>query len=144
MAPSSYFVSAFVMGFLLVLLGLGLIRGRDWQQYTASKRSDANWNDGEAEFELLRSVGANQTVWVLCFLFLTLGIGAGAILFVSGTAVSASVRQTAWLAVVSLSIALFAGYVFWGTYQSTRSEGWTAHRRRSRRCGCGACCLSRS
>ncbi|SIR83298.1 hypothetical protein SAMN05421858_4036 [Haladaptatus litoreus] len=123
MAPFGYVVSAFVMGFLLVLLGVGLIRGRDWQQYATSNQSKPDWNDGEAEFQLLQRIATNSTVWVVCFLFLTLGIGAGAILFVSGTAVPASIRQSAWLALVSLSIVLVAGYIFWGTYQSIRYRG---------------------
>ncbi|WP_266079939.1 hypothetical protein [Haladaptatus caseinilyticus] len=123
MAPVEYVASALVMGFLLTVLGLALVRARDWQRYILPKQPGANWSDGEAEFELLRAVATNSTVWVLSFILLSLGIGAGAVLFVSGTTVPASLRQNAWLSVVSLSIALVAGYIFWGTYQSSRYRG---------------------
>ncbi|WP_435157615.1 hypothetical protein [Haladaptatus sp. DFWS20] len=123
MAALGYVVSALVMGFLLVVLGLALVRARDWQRYILPKQSGPSWSDGEAEFELLRTIARNPTGWVLGFLVATLGIGAGAVLFVSGEAVPPSLRRNAWLLVVSLSVALVAGYIFWGTYQSSRYRG---------------------
>ncbi len=123
MASSGYVASALVMGFALVALTVALVRSRDWRRYATPQEAGANWSDGEAEFELLRNVATNPTVWVVSFLVGTLGIGAGAVLFVSGTAVPASMRRGAWLAIVGLSVALIGGYIFWGTYQSSRYRG---------------------
>ncbi|WP_458209388.1 hypothetical protein [Haladaptatus sp. NG-SE-30] len=116
MASLGYVASALVMGFVLVALALGLTRGRNWERYTmeGSERDSA---------DVIRKTASNPTVWVLAFVLFSLVAGGGAILFVSGESVPASMQQGATLAVVSLTILLGAGYIFWGTYQSSRYRG---------------------
>ncbi|WP_227376966.1 hypothetical protein [Haladaptatus halobius] len=116
MASLGYIASALVMGFMLVALALGIARGRKWKQYATER-------DERDTVAVLRGIASNPTVWVLSFVLFSLVAGAGAVLFVSGTAVPASLRRGARLAVVALAVVLGGGYIFWGTYQSSRYRG---------------------
>lgn len=116
MVSSGYLASALVMGSVLVALAVGLMRGRNWKRYPLEREE----RDSVA---VLRGVASNPTVWALGFVLFSLVAGAGAVLFVSGASVPASVRRGAWLAVVASAVVLGGGYVLWGTYQSSRYRG---------------------
>jgi hypothetical protein len=116
MVSLGYVASALVMGFVLVALTLGIARGRNWKRYATER-------DERDTTAVLRGIASNPTVWVLSFVLFSLVAGAGAVLFVSGTAVPASLRRGARLAVVALAVVLGGGYIFWGTYQSSRYRG---------------------
>ncbi|WP_458187675.1 hypothetical protein [Haladaptatus sp. NG-WS-4] len=116
MASFGYGASVLVMGFALVALAFGLARGWNWKRYAV----DGKTPDVE---ERLRAFASNPTVWVAGFVLGALVAGAGAVLFVSGETVPAAIRRGASTAVVALTVLVGAGYVFWGTYQSSRYRG---------------------
>jgi hypothetical protein len=116
MALSTYLASTLMMGFVLVALAVALARGRNWREY-------AMGNTRRDPSEVFRTVASNPTVWVLAFVLFSLVAGGGAIIFVSGSSIPAPVRQGAFLAIVALTAILSVGYIFWGTYQSTRYRG---------------------
>lgn len=116
MSSSAYVASTLVMGFVLVALAVALARGWNWREYVVG--------NGERDpAEMLRSAASNPTVWVLAFLLFSLVAGGGAILFVSGSSIPPALRQGAVLAIIALTAVLTFGYIFWGTYQSTRYRG---------------------
>jgi hypothetical protein len=104
MALSTYLASTLMMGFVLVALAVALARGRNWREY-------AMGNTRRDPSEVFRTVASNPTVWVLAFVLFSLVAGGGAIIFVSGSSI------------LALTAILSVGYIFWGTYQSTRYRG---------------------
>lgn len=106
MAELAFVASGLVMGLLLVVLGLGLARMRDWRAYAPGFVTVA----GDEED------GTMRVVWVL------LGISLVATLAIVITAMPPLSGNVVWLFGLLLA-AVLAAYTFWGSYHVVRSNG---------------------
>ncbi|WP_435363355.1 hypothetical protein [Haloarchaeobius sp. DYHT-AS-18] len=106
--------AALVMGGFLAAIFV-LVSVREKASYTPKfgAREGPGWH------ELLN----NQLVWTLGFFFILGGIGAGAVAYVGADAAGRATLQ--WLLVVATG-GLFAGWIVFGTYRSSKNRGLTS------------------
>lgn len=114
MAELSYLVSTALMGLFLVAV-VAFVRFSERREYVRSHESP----DGPGVASRLQnSIGA----WIAAFLLLALGVGGGAVLFVSGDLPAGVARAGGVLLGVVLAASL-AAYLGWGGYYIARGRG---------------------
>lgn len=116
MAPLTYTASTVLTG-LVVVLVVVLTRSREWRSAatTSGKR-------GASTVATFTEAARSPLGWTVAFLVVVLGIGGGALAFVTGT-LPPAVSRVAGLALVVVAAATMGGYLFWGVYHAARYRG---------------------
>jgi hypothetical protein len=113
MAQAEYLLSTLVTGGLLlgVAAAVGRAIGPDFEF------------QGPDRPALASRLADDPRVWMLAFLTLVLVFGGGTVVFVGGFELPASAVAVAGAALVGGTLAVFVGYVFYGTYLAARARG---------------------
>ncbi|KAB1194151.1 hypothetical protein GJR96_12205 [Haloferax sp. MBLA0076] len=117
MAQTSLFVG-FVVGVVLLALVVA-ITGRGGRRYSV----DSPVGETETRASRVADWADDPTVLSVVFLLLALGFGAIAVLFMGGGGISAEMASAAGVALVTATLLVVVGYLFYGTYHTARSRG---------------------
>ena len=120
MAPLTYVASTVLTGLVVVALVVAVARSREWRAAAATP-GDVR-TGGTSPVTTLAAAAQSPLGWTVAFLVLVLGIGGGALAFVTG-AIPSAVSQVAGVALVLVAAAVLGGYLFWGVYHSARYRG---------------------
>lgn len=125
MAAINYLFSTLLMGLSLLVIGWTLTRIRPWQRYSPAGTGAPGYvfpatTGGES---LLVRTARSPTIWIVGFVLLALGFGAGTLVFIAGSTFPDGVARTAGLALGGLTALLLLFFLFLGVYRSARGRG---------------------
>ena len=109
-----------------VLMGLLTIATLIVIERTLATRQPPRKREGDRYDRLVeggRRLTRNPTVWTVAFLFVTVGLGAGAVVAVGDFGLSEGAAGMVLAGVYALIGLLRAGFVFLGAYHATRTRG---------------------